>query len=196
MTDDPTPSDEELAVRAQGGDRRAFERLVEQYKGPLYRLARSHIGSEADCYDIVQDTFISAWLALRRYDRRKSFAVWLRTIALNKCRDHGRRQGVRRRFLRFFAPRGEELSTSSEPELDRERDALEAARLHRLDQAVAALPEFYKEPLLLTTVSGLSQQQAAEQLNTTAKAVEMRIRRARKKLSTALSDLKAGTDES
>ena len=67
---------------------------------------------------------------------------------------------------------------------------LENKRLARLDQAIAALPPFYKEPLLLTTVSGLSQQDAAIQLNTTTKAVEMRIRRAKKKLGEALSDLK------
>jgi len=186
---DTVPSDSDLAVRAQTGDRQAFESLVQRHKEPLFRLVRRHIGNDDDAYDIVQDSFISAWMALKRYDREKSFAVWLRAIALNKCRDYGRRQTVRRRFLRFFAPREAELVTTNDPELERAAEAAEATRLQRLDRAIAELPAFYKDPLLLTTVSGLSQQETAAQLNTTTKAIEMRIRRARKKLAEALADL-------
>ena len=54
------------------------------------------------------------------------------------------------------------------------------------EKAVVELPNFYKEPLVLTLVGGLSHQEAAEQLNTTAKAIEMRTRRARQKLADAL----------
>ena len=55
-----------------------------------------------------------------------------------------------------------------------------------MDRAIADLPAFYKEPLLLTVVSGVSQQEAADLLKTTPKAIEMRLRRARKKLAQAL----------
>ncbi len=50
------------------------------------------------------------------------------------------------------------------------------------------LPAFYKEPLLLTTAGGLSHRQAAILLGTTPKAVEMRVRRARKQLGDAISE--------
>jgi len=62
----------------------------------------------------------------------------------------------------------------------------EAERLSLLDKAITRLPAFYKEPLLLTTVSGLSHIEAAKELGTTPKAIEMRLYRARKKI---LSDL-------
>ena len=65
----------------------------------------------------------------------------------------------------------------------------------QLDQAIACLPAFYKEPLLLTTVSGLSQQDAAAQLKTTTKAIEMRIRRARKKITEALAEAGVQAEE-
>lgn len=189
MTDDETQSDNELAARAQTGDRRAFDLLVQRQKGSLFRVVRRYIGNEDDAYDIVQDTFISAWIALRRYDTRKSFAVWTRAIALNKCRDYSRRQAVRRRFLKFFAPKEEALATEDQSS-GAEWEAAEANRLMRLDAAIADLSPFYKEPLILTTVAGLSQQEAARQLNTTVKAIEMRTRRARRKLAESLSDLK------
>lgn len=189
MTPEAPPSDADLALRAQAGDRYAFDQLVRRHKEPLYRFVRRYIGSDDDAYDIVQDTFISAWMALRRYELEKSFATWLRAIALNKCRDFGRRQTVRRRVLRLIAPHEANVLTNEES-TDATREAFTTKRLQRLDQAIAELSPFYKEPLLLTTVTGLSQQEAAVELHTTPKAVEMRIRRAKKKLAQALSDLK------
>ncbi len=192
MSDETPLSDSDLAVRAQGGDKLAFETLVERHKGPLFRFVRRSVGNDDDAYDVVQDSFVSAWLALLRFDSHKSFATWLRAIALNKCRDYGRRQSVRRRFFRFLAPKDMEISGETDVLLDQEQERQEAARLMALDRAIAALPAFYKEPLLLTTVSGLSQQDAAAQLNTTPKAIEMRIRRARKKLTQIMGDAETG----
>jgi RNA polymerase sigma-70 factor (ECF subfamily) len=183
------PSDETLAFQAQQGDKSAFDELVRRNKAPLYRFVRRYVGDRDDAYDIVQDAFISAWGALKRYDPNRAFATWLRTIALNKCRDFGRRRAVRRLLLRAKAVEPVEPETY---EATREAVAVEVretVRLRRLDQAIAALPAFYKEPLLLTMVSGLSHQDAARQLKTSAKAIEMRLRRARKKLTAALSDL-------
>lgn len=189
MTEIPSPSDLDLALRAQAGDKRAFDQLVTMHKEGLYRLVRRSIGDEHDAYDILQESFVSAWLALRRYDPTKPFAAWVRAIALNKCRDHGRRLTVRRRILKIFALEQPRPGQDIAAELRTEREALKAMRLRRLDEAIAELPAFYKEPLLLTTVTGLSHQETAAQLNTTIKAIEMRIRRAKKKLSEALSDL-------
>ena len=187
MADESPPADSELASRAQAGDKRAFDLLVQRHKQPLFRFVRRYTGNDEESYDILQDVFISAWMALRRFERERSFAVWLRAIALNKCRDYSRRQNVRRRFLRFFAPAEEPVEVARETG---DREAAESERLRRLDQAIAALSTFYKEPLLLMLVGGLSQQQTAEQLHTTAKAIEMRVRRAKAKLAEALADLK------
>jgi RNA polymerase sigma-70 factor (ECF subfamily) len=184
---DAMRSDTELASQAQAGDRHAFELLVQRYKGPLYRFARRYAGTDDDAYDIVQDAFISAWLALKRYDRSKDFSTWLRAIALNKCRDLGRRQAVRRR-LRGLVAFFESIRQAEQAQPDPGDDLREAERLKLLDAAIAELPSFYKEPLLLTTVGGLTQEGAAKQLGTTTKAVEMRIRRAKKRLGAALSD--------
>ena len=190
MTKEAPPSDSDLAAWAQNGDKRAFEELVHRHKGPLFRFVRRSTGNDDDAYDVVQDSFVSAWMAIGRFDPTKVFAIWLRAIAMNKCRDYGRRQSVRRRFLRLIAPRDVEIAAETETLLEREVDRREVARLAQLDRAIAELPAFYKEPLLLTSVSGLSQQEAALQLKTTAKAIEMRVRRARKKLTESLGALK------
>jgi len=179
-------SDEALATRARSGDRAAFDALVRRHKDVLYRFVRRYLGPADESYDVLQETFLSAWLALKRYDPERPFLPWLRTIALNKCRDVGRRRAVWRLFLHAFARETADAQTTAH--FDRERD--EAAeldeRLARLDRAIAALPALYKEPLLLTTVSGLSHKEAAVMLKTTPKAIEMRLARARARLAATL----------
>lgn len=172
-------SDEALAVRAGRGDRAAFDEIVRRHKVALYRFIRRYIGHHDDSYDVLQETFIAAWMASGRYDGSRPFLPWLRTIGLNKCRDFARRQTVRRLLLRARA--AEPQDTLENPLLPSD-DVRETQRLNRLDAAIAELPAFYKEPLLLASVSGLSHQETAEILKTTPKAVEMRIYRAKRKL--------------
>jgi RNA polymerase sigma-70 factor (ECF subfamily) len=177
-----------LARRARRGDRAAFDSLVCRHKDELYRFVRRYVGQADDAYDVLQNCLVAAWLGLPRYDPARAFVPWLRKIALNKCRDFGRRQTVRRLFHRVFA----EDQTSNQLLVhgeDAGNDAVRANdRLNRLDRAIADLPTLYKEPLLLTTVSGLSHEEVAVLLKTSSKAVEMRLYRARRKLRTALGE--------
>lgn len=187
MTDAPeTQSDEALAARAAGGERAAFDALIRRYKAPLYRIIRRHVGDADEAYDLLQESFISAWSALHRYDPSRPFAPWLHRIALNKCRDFGRRQSVRLAFLRLLALGANDPAPSETERAEEENEA--SVRLAKLDNAIAALPAIYKEPLLLTTVEGLSQDEAAEILQTTRKAIEMRLYRARQRLAAELRE--------
>lgn len=186
MTPGESVPDEQLAIAARSGDRSAFETLVRRHKARIYRFVRRYVGQSDDAYDILQDCFVAAWSGLGRYDPKRPFLPWLRIIALNKCRDFSRRQKVRRLMLKAFAlERDSEQITHIVQAADDEGTDLE--RLHHLDQAIADLPAFYKEPLLLITVGGLSNVEAAETLKTTPKAIEMRLYRARQKLHSALT---------
>lgn len=182
MSCDDTSLDEDFAARASRGDRAAFDVLVRRHKHALYRFVRRYVGDADEAYDVLQDSFVSAWMGLRRYDPSRPFLPWLRVIALNKCRDFGRRQAVRRVFLHAFAREAAEPKTVMGADGEDNEAQLQAGRLARLDRAIVELPKFYKEPLLLTSVSGLSHQQAADMLKTTPKAIEMRLYRARRKI--------------
>jgi len=192
VTSGSAESDEHIAARAKTGDRIAFDLLVKRHKDGMYRFVRRYVGQSDDAYDVLQNCFVAAWSGLARYDPARPFLPWLRTVALNKCRDFGRRQAVRRLVLRTFAlERGQEQTTEPQEEAQN-ADRDEAARLAELDRVIADLPAFYKEPLLLTTVSGLSHQEAAALLKTTSKAIEMRIYRARRKIVEAIGEKPEG----
>jgi len=181
VTSGPAPSDEALAVRAADGDERAFAALVGRHKGALYRVARRYVGDADDAYDIVQASFVSAWSALGRYDPARKFASWLRTIAINKCRDHARRAAVRRLFMIPGAAR--DAGMVADPQQGAEAASIARDRLEALDHAIAALPRALKEPLVLTIFAGLSQAEAGQELGISAKAVETRLYRARRALA-------------
>lgn len=186
---EPGPSDEALARRAQQGDRQAFDVLVTRHKNVLYRLVRRYVGDADDAYDILQDALISVWEALHRYDAKRPFLAWVRVITLNKCRDFSRRRRFRRLILEAFAAEPVAATAPGLPEQDHAQTLAKQhdLRLQRLAEAIAALPRLYKEPLVLTTAGGLTQEATAALLKTTPKAIEMRLRRARRKLVEVLN---------
>lgn len=176
-----------MEVRAAGGDRAAFTGLMTATKADLYRFIRRYVGDEAEAHDLLQEAYASAWLAMRRYDPARPFEVWLRSIALNKCRDWSRRRAVRRVVRGVMGLDSPEAMTvgddapAPEARLDDQRKAA------NLQGALSDLPDALKAPLLLAALEGRSHAEIASLLRITPKAVETRIARARKKLSEGLA---------
>lgn len=175
-------SDAALTARAAKGDRAAFNAFMRQHQEALYRFIRRYVGDADEAYDLLQETFVSAWQALGRYDPSRPAPTWLRRIALNKCRDWGRRRAVRRFFYGAV-----ELDTANPAALAAADASADDPALGKLDRALASLPTQLKEPLLLTAFEGLSHQDAGKALGISAKAVETRIYRARKLLAEAMN---------
>jgi RNA polymerase sigma factor (sigma-70 family) len=178
-------SDADLVRRARAGEQRAFSLLMGRHKYWLHRFIRRYVGDADEAYDVLQDAFVSAMSNLARYDSARPFEAWLRRIALNKCRDRGRREAVRRAF--GLSRRGPEETEAVADSAIGADQALEVSHaLKALDQAIAALPAALKEPLVLTVLEGLSQKEAGVFLGLSAKAVEVRVYRAKRQLAETL----------
>jgi len=183
---DAKASDSILARSAAAGDDRAFAVLVGRHKDGLYRLLRRYTGDADEAYEAVHEAFIAAWGALKRYDPQRPFGAWLRTIAINKARDRGRRMVVRRVIFGSGGLEDPKALSTPDPSPSAEAGILEDEQAIRLDRAVARLPAALKESLLLTAFDGLSQQEAAQILGVSIKTVETRVYRARKLLGQQL----------
>ena len=174
-----------LARRAAAGDERAFSTLMRRHKSPLHAFARRHVGDPEAAHEVVQESFVAAWKALDRYDPARPFGAWMRAIVLNKCRDRGRREAVRRAF--FGAdPGGEAVAAAPDPQPRADSGLIAAEQRRALDRAIALLPAKLKEPLILTVFEELSQQAAGEVLGVSAKTIETRVYRARRRLAELL----------
>jgi RNA polymerase sigma factor CnrH len=178
--------DASLAVAARQGDEAAFAALMRRHKGWLYQFIRRYVADRDDAYDVLQESFVSAWGALSRFDPERPFEAWLRHIALNKCRDRARRDGVRRAALRLFGLGGGDISAESVAPLADSTVTVDHA-LRRLETAIGKLPRQLKEPLVLTMLEGLSHKEAGALLGINAKAVETRVYRAKRQLASMLN---------
>ena len=155
------------------------------HKHWLYRFIRRYVGDADEAQDMLQESFVAAVLNLARYDIARPFDIWLRRIALNKCRDRARRLAVRRAIglERRSAAAPEDIVDPAAP-ADASIETNEALRT--LDQAIARLPAALKEPLVLTALEGLSQKEAGDILGLSAKAIEVRVYRAKRQLALQL----------
>lgn len=169
---------------------------MRRHKGWLYRFIRRYVADRDDAYDLLQESFVSAWSALSRFDPERPFEAWLRRIALNKCRDRARRNAVRRAALALLGlGKGSGVEDDSTPAPD--LSAASDHALRKLEQAIAGLPRQLKEPLVLTMLEGMSHKDAGEFLGINSKAVETRVYRAKRRLASVLdpsdlSDLTGG----
>jgi RNA polymerase sigma factor (sigma-70 family) len=178
-------TDGELATLSVAGRDAAFGEIVRRHQTAVYRLVLGNVGDGDEALDLVQETFIAAHRALARYDAARSMRAWLATIAINKCRDWGRRRTLRRFFT--FARPLDEAEHVTDGRLGADVEAIDRQELERLRRAIAALPATLREPLVLHLLDGMSQAETAAILSITEKAVETRVRRARLKLGGELT---------
>lgn len=168
--------------RAALGDRAAFSRLITATKGDLHRFVTRYVGDPDEALDLTQETYAAAWLSIRRYDPDRPFGAWLRTIALNKCRDWSRRRRVRRMVRGVMGLDAPEAMTVGDPMPGAEDRVDDGRRVQRLNRALNELPDGQRAPLLLAVLEGRSHAEVGQILGLSSKAVELRIARARKAL--------------
>lgn len=76
-----------LIKAAAGGDRAAFDALIESRLDGLFHTALAILRHDADARDAVQDSCVQAWRRLDHLRERESFDAWLGRILVNECRD-------------------------------------------------------------------------------------------------------------
>jgi RNA polymerase sigma-70 factor (ECF subfamily) len=168
--DDP---DGQLVKRAQRGDRRAFEQLVERHQHRMFTLAARVLGSPDDAGDAVQEAFIRAWLALPNFRLGARFSTWLYRICLNSAYD------VRTKAKRTEAV--EEIDFA-DPQDEFARQELSG----ELQQALNELDEEYRAAVVLYDVLGCSYSEIAELTGVPEGTVKSRIFRGRSRLAERL----------
>jgi len=186
----PPSSDDELVSRLQAGDQAAYAQLVEENAGKIYRLALRMMGNETDAEDVLQETFLSAFRSIDRFEARSSLSTWLYRIASNAA------------LMRLRRKEPEQVSVDEPLERDDgemiprqffdfcclpEDDLLrEEARVEMM-RAVEELPATLRTVFVLRDIEGLSTEETAEALDLSISAVKSRLMRARLKLRERLS---------
>src|ERR1700760_3535891 len=169
-----TQSDERLVQLAGLGHERAFEAIVERYRGALLRAARRYL-PEARAEDALQQALVSAWTALQRGDDVKDLRAWLYRIVHNMALNQLRLSGY------DYSELEDSLRATDAPQEEMERRAVVRQTLAGL----AALPDRQREALLRIAVEGRSQDEVARELGVSEGAVRQLVHRARMTLRAA-----------
>lgn len=157
--------------------RRRFAQLCEPLRSDVYRFAFWLARNPSVAEDVMQETLLRAWRSLDSLTDDGKARAWLLTIAR---REHARLY-ERRRLETVDV---DDLAAAEDPALATEDDE----GLGDLRAAVFALPEDYREPLVLQVLLGYTTDEIAAHLGLTNGAVLTRLCRARQKLRRAVLD--------
>ena len=179
-----------LVERAKAGEPHAFDALVRRYRKRIFALALHLSGSESDADDIVQDVFIRAYRALDQFEGRSEFFTWVYRLTVNRALD----------ARRTSARRGESPIEDEDPrieraiEVDAHGDPQRAAELRqtyaRVLRALDALPPEIRTTVVLVTLQGLSNAEAAVVQGCARGTIAWRLHEGRKRLLEATAERK------
>jgi RNA polymerase sigma factor (sigma-70 family) len=166
-------SDSSLVRKAIGGDRRAFNDLVERHYDFIFRVACKWLGRRQDAEDIAQDVCIKLATAIKSFDGRSAFTSWLYRVTLNVVRDNQRSSARRGKYHDRLA----EVHPEDAPP---EQEDATAAR--ELWAAVRLLPNQQRDAVMLVYAEEKSHAEAGEIMGCKEATVSWHIHEAKKTL--------------
>lgn len=189
-------SEHELVLSASKGDRLAFRLLVEKYQVRAFAIAYEILRRREDAEDVVQESFVKAFLALPDFKGNSTFYTWLYRIVYNMAIDFRRKISRRGGEAREYDERLEAVvgvaagavavgmnQNAPDEFLYRKQQA------GRISNVLASLSEEHRTVILLREIDGLNYEQIADVLNISKGTVMSRLHYARKKLQEQLKDL-------
>jgi RNA polymerase sigma factor (sigma-70 family) len=148
--EDMALTDGQYVERSRDGRPEDFRLLVERYQRPLFAYLSSRLGNTLEAEEAAQESFVRAFVSLKKLRKPESFYAWLLGIA-------GR---VLKEQFRALQRRQRESAIAESLSAENHGAALE----YPLEEAIAVLPESYRQVILLRYYEGLSCQEVATRL--------------------------------
>jgi len=177
-----------LVAAAKAGEPQAFDALVRRYRKRIFALALHLSGSESDADDIVQDVFLRAYRALDQFEGRSEFFTWVYRLTVNRSLDARRTRARRSESSIDLADPRIERSLEVDAPTDPRRATELRQTYARVLQALDALPAEMRTTVVLVTLQGLSNAEAAVVQGCSRGTIAWRLHEGRKRLLEATSD--------
>ena len=169
-------TDEQVALRVQGGAEEAFGELIGRYEVKLLRYARKFLLNPDDAQDLVQDVFIKAYENLQSFDATRRFSPWIYRIAHNEfVNDLKKKQSRNTIFTIDFDTLFPHLQAADTAD----SSALERDTRETLEKYLDKLDAKYREPLILYYLESMDYREIADILRIPVSTVGVRLARAR-----------------
>jgi RNA polymerase sigma-70 factor (ECF subfamily) len=184
--------DQLLVERVRDGDKQAFDLLVAKYQRRLMRLLSRIVHDPAEAEDVVQETFIKAYRALRHFRGDSAFYTWLYRIGINTAKNFLATQG--RRTPTSTDAGSEQAEAFNDGEHLRDINTPESMLASKqiaqtVNSAMDALPVDLRTAIALREIEGLSYEEISEIMACPIGTVRSRIFRAREVIADKLRPL-------
>lgn len=153
--------------------REAFGIIVRQYSEQLYWKIRNIVQDHDDANDVLQNTFMKAWMALGDFQSKSKISTWLYRIAVNESLDHLRRQKTN-------VSADEDISVANRLLADEYFNGDETQAL--LQQAIAKLPDVQRTVFTLRYYDNMKYSEMSRVMNTSEGALKASYHIAVKKI--------------
>lgn len=190
MTSYQTIDDQQLVLLIRSGNHDAFAELVTRHTDRFFGLAYRTLQNQSDAEDVVQAAFVKFWEQPHLWKPGKAlFTTWFYRVILNACHDHFRK-AARTSYVETAQLEEKAGATGSEQSglEDKERSAQRKAYL---EAGMRQLPDSQRDALNLVVYCELSQQQAADIMGVSVKAIESLLIRAKRSLSESVAVMQA-----
>lgn len=166
--------DIQLIEETIAGRREAYDELFAKYSGQvLHMLVRRCCGDEDQAKDIMQETFIKAFVNIEKFDTKYTFGQWIYTIARNLFIDHTRRK-------RSSMINEVDLDTPcGQP--DPEQRVISRQNNRKIEEAISRLPQNYQDVFELRYMRDMSYEEIAVALSIPIGTVKTHIHRTRER---------------
>jgi RNA polymerase sigma-70 factor (ECF subfamily) len=165
-----------LVLRAQGGDREAFGRLIEQFQPTVQAIALRRLGNVCEAMELTQEVFLHVLRRIHQLREPERFAGWLRQVAVRMAIN---------RATRRIPPATVEIGVleAASGQADEPVEALiTRERAERLWTAMSRLKLLDRETLIAFYIRGLSLVEMADELDVPLGTIKRRLHTARKRL--------------
>lgn len=166
---------------AQTGNTKAFEQLVERYKGHVYRQALAMLHDRMEAEDVMQEAFVKAYFYLPKLGKEHAFVSWLTRIVMNLCYDKIKKM---KRSIPVDDTLIEDVFNDRRPSSGENRQIVRMS----VADALQRLSFEHREAVVLRDIQGFSYQEIADSLGIPLGTVKSRISLARKELKKFLTE--------
>ena len=162
------------------GEVSLFEILIRKYNSVLYKIARSYGFNHQDAEDLMQDTHVSAYMSLQKFEGRSSYKTWISKIMVNKCL-----YKLKYGYFKNEVPPETAVESNHQPmyvstkENQTENVLLNHELASVLEKSLQSIPVMYRTVFVLREVEGFSVAETAELLEITEVNVKVRLNRAK-----------------
>ncbi|MEO7316470.1 MAG: sigma-70 family RNA polymerase sigma factor [Ginsengibacter sp.] len=181
-------SDTEIIHRILQTEPQLYEELIRRYNSLLYKIGRTYNYNHQDTEDLMQETNVSAYFNLAKFEKRSSYKTWLTRIMLNHCYQK------RRKFSFKNEIPVEEYEIDNSNPMFQQKDNNEKNLMNKelkyvIEYALQNIPPNYKIVFTLRELGGFSVSETAAVLDILETNVKVRLNRAKLMLRTHIEKM-------